>query len=392
MSDQPTETQAEPAPAPAHAPSAAATGDLRPGGVSGIRVRPQRERPPRRPLVPMWAAWIAAGVAAALVLLVILVAASGALSSVRAPSVVGEDVALARLDLQRSGLSADIAENRFSTRAKGTVLAQLPSPGTRLRRGAKVALVVSAGTETFPMPDVIGDGLALAQGTLSSKGLVVSVQTQPSTSPSGTVLSSDPLPGANVQTGQTVNLTVSATSTGSGLQQYNLSALNVAIDPEPVSPGQPDVTYDMGQRLESLLRAAGANVFVTRSVTETQASANVRAQRVAESTATALIVLSTAPAGQSGMAVYSPSTGAQVAASKALAGQISSALGTRAFNAPASQIVPDVVLQSARGSAVKVRLGSFSAPADAANFQNGNWADAVAQSLYRAFGVAYGAK
>ena len=55
-----------------------------------------------------------------------------------------------------------------------------------------VTVVVSAGTEEFTMPDVVGEGLTLARSQLEQKGLEVQVEPQPSDQPSDTVLGSNP--------------------------------------------------------------------------------------------------------------------------------------------------------------------------------------------------------
>lgn len=378
---------------PGPSASAAATGDLRSGGVSGIRLRPLRNRLPRRPLVPRWVLPAAGVTLLAIVVIAGLVVLFSSAASVKVPQLVGLDIGVARVNLQRAGLSATISEQRFSTLARGTVLAQQPRAGTTLSRGETVALVISAGTEAFSLPDVTGEGLELAQGTLQSRGLTVLVQTQQSSSASGTVLSSEPLPGAQVHTGDTVRLTVASTSTPAAqLSSFNMSSANIAIDPEPVSPGQLDTTMDVARRLQSLIQAAGGKVFVTRSVVETNLPADVRAQRVAESTATALIVISAAPTGNGGIAVYSPTYAAYAlgASSHALAQQVSSKLAGEGLTAPLATIVPDAVLLASKGPAVKVKLGSFSSPGDVTNFQDAAWADEVARGIYLGLGTSVG--
>lgn len=395
MSEQGSETPVVPEPIVESVPSAAATGDLRPGGVSGIRLRPQRERPPRETLVPKWLLPAALAALGAVVVIAVLALFLSAFSSVQVPRVIGEEIALAKIDLQRAGLSSTVSEQRFSTLPKGTVIEQRPGEGAKLRRGSAVALVVSAGTDTFGLPDVIGDGLQLARGTLEGRGLTVIVQVQPSTGASGTVLSSDPVPGATVHTGDIVSLTVAATNTVSGLlTPSNLAGIGFAIDPQPASPGQLDVTLDLAHRVEALIEASGGHVIVTRSVSETSVPSTLRAQRIRESTATVVVVLDAEPGGAAGAAVISPSTGdpVQVAESRSLASQIASSLASQGIAAPVSAIAPDAVLQAAKGPAVKVLVGSFASPADVARFHDASWADMVAQSIYRGIGSALGAK
>lgn len=375
-----------------HAPSAAATGDLRPGGVSGIRVRPSRERLPRKPLLPRWVPLAAAGAIVGIVVIVLIAVFAVRAGASVVPSVVGAQLGVAKVTLERAGFDSVVAEERFSDQPAGTVLEQRPAAGEKLRRGKKVSLIVSGGTDEFAMPDVIGDGLALAQGTLEGKGLVVRVERQASDAASDTVLSSVPGPGALVRTGDIVRLTVAGTSTVTGLGNFNLDGLHVALDAVPVSPGQVDVTMEVTRRLQSLLQAAGADVTVTRSSTETNTPANVRALRVSESSATVLVVLQAEPSGVAGLAVLSQSTGDPtfVTRSASLASSVASATATAGSTVPVSTTVPDAVMQAVKGPTLRVRLGSFASKEDASNFRDPQWADQVARGVYRGLGQVLG--
>ena len=78
------------------------------------------------------------------------------------------------------------------------------------------------------MPDVVGNGLALAKGTLEDRGLIVIVEPVISDTASDTVLSTTPAAGAMVRTGDTVRLQVATSSTpGVDLQPYSLQGVSV---------------------------------------------------------------------------------------------------------------------------------------------------------------------
>jgi hypothetical protein len=377
---------------PAGAPSAAATGDLRPGGVSGMRVRPARERPPRRPLVARWVPIATISVVGAVVLAVVIFTLAVTVGKVATPKVTGMELGVARVALERAGFTAQVAEERFSDLPAGTVLEQRPAAGVQVRRGSAVALVVSGGTDEFAMPDVIGDGLTLAQGTLEGKGLVVRIERQISDAASDTVLSSVPGPGALVRTGDIVRLTVAGTGTVSGLGSYQLDGLSIALDPVPVSPGQLDVSMDVARRLQSLLQAAGANVLMTRSSAETNVPSNTRALRVAESSATVLVVVQADPSGAPGLSIQSESSGdpAYVTRASALASAVASALAGPGVSVPVSTTVPDAVMMAVRGPAFRVRLGSLAVKEDEARFRDPQWADGIARAVYRGIGQVLG--
>lgn len=127
------------------------------------------------------------------------------------PVVTNKQVADAKSALQSVGLSF-IIEEQFSDGPVGTVLSQDPSGGKKVEEGSSVKLVVSKGTQPFPMPDVKNKACSDAMSTLKSQGLAVSVRNSKgeATTTCGTnrVLEQDPLPGATVKKGDQVTLYV----------------------------------------------------------------------------------------------------------------------------------------------------------------------------------------
>lgn len=127
------------------------------------------------------------------------------------PDVTNKQVADAKAVLQSAGLSSTV-EEQFSDAAPGMVLSQDPSGGKRVEEGSSVKLVVSKGTQPFPMPDVKNKACSDAMNTLKSQGLDVSVRNSKgeATSTCGTnkVIEQDPLPGATVKKGDQVTLYV----------------------------------------------------------------------------------------------------------------------------------------------------------------------------------------
>ena len=378
-------------------PQSAASADTDWLDRSGPTVPPlDRIRPSRPALIPRWAAITAAVIAA-----VLIVAGAAAFFAPRVgrasvPKIIGLDVEVARTRLAQDGLSLDVVERRFSSRPAGLVLVQSPAENARIRRDQPVQVVISAGTEEFAMPDVVGDGRLLAQGLLETKGLDVRIETSPSEMPSDTVLSTSPGPGQLVHTGDIVRVVVASSGPSTKvLLPYDLRGVTVVIDPEPVADGQADVPLDVARRLRSLVEASHGKVVPTRALADTgTAEAPVRrAQRATASTTTVAIGLSIVSTDPSGVIVFSPvATLPQTLASGKLSAKIVSALQLENITAKRSGAATDTVLGEIKAPWARIQLGSYSSKVDVAAFTDPSWEDSAARGLYRAIGEQYGKK
>ncbi len=93
----------------------------------------------------------------------------------------------------------------------GVVMSQEPQPGSQIREGRQVSLVVSSGLQIFPMPDLRGDSLREAGLDLSHYHLLLGkTRTVPNNDvPAGRVVTQDPPPLTSARVGTVVNLDVS---------------------------------------------------------------------------------------------------------------------------------------------------------------------------------------
>ena len=130
----------------------------------------------------------------------------------KVPNVVGLTYDDAANRLRTLGLTAKSGETRFhATAPKGTVLEQLPRPGTTAMRSSVVRLDVSAGQRTATMPRVVGSSQQQAQVLLENAGFDIGdIALQRGDAPRGRVLASDPAEGVTVTLPRTVSLTVSS--------------------------------------------------------------------------------------------------------------------------------------------------------------------------------------
>jgi beta-lactam-binding protein with PASTA domain/predicted Ser/Thr protein kinase len=126
---------------------------------------------------------------------------------VEVPGVVGLSQEDAVAELEAADLRATI-QTQSSEEEEGTVTAQDPGEGERVRPGSAVALTVSSGPETVAVPDVICEDLASAQAEIEQAGLdFVPTGTRTTDEcPPGTVAAQNPGPGAEVVRGSNVGV------------------------------------------------------------------------------------------------------------------------------------------------------------------------------------------
>jgi serine/threonine-protein kinase len=128
------------------------------------------------------------------------------------PKVSGMSAAAAQTDLRSAGLTPAMGKAQFNNQtAKGLVIATDPAGGSRLAKGGKVTLIVSAGPHMITMPQVTGQPLTAAQAALRHAGLVPGkVKLIPSaTIGAGIVIATRPSAGTSWPQPNPVTLTVS---------------------------------------------------------------------------------------------------------------------------------------------------------------------------------------
>jgi serine/threonine-protein kinase len=88
------------------------------------------------------------------------------------PMLVGKQVVHALETLTDLGLNTKVKELRFDPSVpKNHIIAQLPEPGTEIKRGRDVRLVISRGARTVIYPNLTGIDLPQAQILLEQNGL-----------------------------------------------------------------------------------------------------------------------------------------------------------------------------------------------------------------------------
>ncbi|MCL4079542.1 PASTA domain-containing protein [Coriobacteriia bacterium Es71-Z0120] len=327
------------------------------------------------------------------VLAIVGVSVAARASRVLVPAVVGLPQPDAINRLQKAGLVVEDGGTLFSNDVpRNHVISQEPAAGSTVERGTSVRIVLSAGAETFAMPDVIGRSADEASRELSELGLTVSTQVVESQLASGTVLESFPAPGAEVRAGTPVRLSIAGQPVSpSEIAQYSFVGATVFLDPVPRGT-TPDVTYEVARRIRALIEASGGTVVVSRSPSATSTALADRVAAARAATATVAVVLDVASSGQSGLALsLDPSkTGPSATVSSSIASATAQALSAAGLASRDAGRFRDPILSVVSCPGIRVLLGSLADPADVARFGDPDWADTVARAVYRGLGVGLG--
>lgn len=129
----------------------------------------------------------------------------------KVPNLVGLGVEQATQQLIAAGFNVRASDKIFhATAPEGTVLQQVPPPGTKTPRGTTIALTISAGQKRSTVPTVAGLTLDAAQAALQAAGFDVGEVTEaPSGQSRGEVLFSTPSAGTTATLPASVALIIS---------------------------------------------------------------------------------------------------------------------------------------------------------------------------------------
>jgi beta-lactam-binding protein with PASTA domain len=145
---------------------------------------------------------------------VTIVVSSGP-ETVSVPDVRQRSLDSAEATLNGAGLVVgNVTEEPSSSFAAGTVIRQDPGPTAQAAEGSAVDLVVASAPEQVTVPSIVGNTATDAQTKLQNAGFDVDTVEVASDEPAGTVVSSDPAEGTQVEPGSTITISVSLGSSG----------------------------------------------------------------------------------------------------------------------------------------------------------------------------------
>ncbi|HOE95793.1 MAG TPA: PASTA domain-containing protein [Candidatus Sumerlaeota bacterium] len=128
-----------------------------------------------------------------------------------APDLTGLSVLEALRTMREDGLMLVLdGEQPHPTQREGQVISQIPAPGTRIKAGTPVRVLVSSGQALVTVPDLRGETKIPAGIRLRNLGLDVGTiaEIEEPGEPSGAILQTDPPGGTGVPEGTRVNLLV----------------------------------------------------------------------------------------------------------------------------------------------------------------------------------------
>jgi eukaryotic-like serine/threonine-protein kinase len=135
-------------------------------------------------------------------------------SQVPVPDVTGQPEPQAANLLGQAGLQVGtVTQQASDTVPSGRVISTNPAPNTQVEKGSSVALVVSSGSASPQVPNVVGLTAADARSTLQGAGFKVTTQTQidPNPADNGRVIDQSPTGGSTAPSGSTVTIVVART-------------------------------------------------------------------------------------------------------------------------------------------------------------------------------------
>jgi serine/threonine-protein kinase len=127
---------------------------------------------------------------------------------VEVPDVKGDSRDEAISTLSSLGLEVKVRDV-FSKEEANTVIAQFPTPHTKVDKGTTVQINVSKGLQPLTVPSVVGQLYDSAAGQLQGEGFAVARRDVPSSQPKDVVIDQQPKGGSGLPRGGTVILYVS---------------------------------------------------------------------------------------------------------------------------------------------------------------------------------------
>jgi beta-lactam-binding protein with PASTA domain len=130
---------------------------------------------------------------------------------VAAPGIVGDTQAVASAKLAAAGLEVGVVSQlNHPTVPVGVILSQSPPVGTNVAVGSAVAMTISTGASSVPVPNVVNTPQVSALAALGAVGLTANLTpVNDPVVPAGLIMSQAPIAGTQVPPNSAVSLTVS---------------------------------------------------------------------------------------------------------------------------------------------------------------------------------------
>ena len=146
------------------------------------------------------------------------------------PDLTGKDVVYALEILTDLGLNTKVRGSEYSADIpKNQVIFQSPEPGTEMKKGRDIKIILSKGPQFITMPNLLGLSLQQARIVLEDNGLcggefsgIYSASSHPDQ-----IVSQVPRPGNMVKRGTCVDLLASLGRLPENIEMFNLQGLSI---------------------------------------------------------------------------------------------------------------------------------------------------------------------
>jgi len=146
------------------------------------------------------------------------------------PDFIGKDVVYVLEYLTGLGLNTKVKGSEYSLNVpKNHVIFQQPEPGSEIKKGRDVRIIISKGAKTILMPNLAGLSLLQARIIFEENDLCQGEQSRTFSRnvENDRILSQSPLPGDRVQRGDCVNLLVSSGQRPMAYKMPELAGLSI---------------------------------------------------------------------------------------------------------------------------------------------------------------------
>jgi serine/threonine-protein kinase len=145
----------------------------------------------------------------------VMLVVSGGARMVTIPTLTGLTKSEAVTELEKAGFDVGDATETASNQPRGTVIGTRPAAGAQVSIPTTVNLVISGGTATIDMPNLVGRDVEGARQTLNQLGAHdIQVVFDPmAVGAKGTVIAQSPVAGASLVPGGTITLRVAGEGT-----------------------------------------------------------------------------------------------------------------------------------------------------------------------------------
>jgi beta-lactam-binding protein with PASTA domain len=163
-------------------------------------------------------------------------------SEVTVPDLIGRTFREGNRLAGLSELQLKVESHRFDDRIESDrIVAQAPSPGSKLKSNRNVRVVVSLGARKIPVPDLKGESLRTTQIALLSRGLTLGVTSTISSTEveKDRIISQDPLPMTRLARSPRVSVLISAgrrnesylmpSITGNTVEEFSAAIQNTSL-------------------------------------------------------------------------------------------------------------------------------------------------------------------